>query len=213
MFCAQPCSVDERHPDRSGFGRCSYKEFHETLLRHLEGRTGDKTALLRHRLLTLPNYSDFVTAEARSHLSCRDSFNIEPLQNHTPTPVRGRPVSSKEDKNFETFCEWLEGEVELYTVSELHQKMAELAESHENVYGKKWFKNHLKKKYSNTIFFAELNGKADVGCFEDTASFIVNDTWFQNRQEKGVDETRRIVRTAAKIIASELQSLTYSTDA
>ena len=211
LLCAQPCSVDERHPDRSNFGRCSYKQFHETLLRYIEGRTGGKAALLRHRLLTLSNYSDFVDAEARYHRSCRDSFNNESLQNHTPTPVRGRQISSKEDKNFETLCEWLEGEAELYAVSELHQKMVELAESHENVYSKKWFKNRLKKKYSNTIFFAEVNGEADVVCFEDTASSIVNDAWFQNRQAKGEDETRCIVKTAAKIIASELRSLTYST--
>ena len=56
-----------------------------------------------------------------------------------------------------------------------------------------------------------MNGEADVVCFEDTASSIVNDAWFQNRQAKGEDETRCIVKTAAKIIASELRSLTYST--
>ena len=87
--------------------------------------------------------------------------------------------------------------------------MIELAASHENVYSK----NRLKKKYNNTIFFDEMNSKADVVYFEDTASSIVNDAWFQNRKEKGKDETRRIVRIAAKTIASELQSLTYSTDA
>ena len=47
-------------------------------------------------------------------------------------------------------------------------------------------------------------GKAHVVSIEDTASSIVNDAWFQNRQEKGEDETRCIVRTDAKIIASEL---------
>ena len=91
--------------------------------------------------------------------------------------------------------------------------MIELAESHENVYSKDSFKNRLKKKYNNTIFFDEMNSKADVVYFEDTASSIVNDAWFQNRKEKGKDETRRIVRIAAKTIASELRSLTYSTDA
>ena len=134
LFCVQPCSVDEWHPGRSDFGRCSHKEFHETLLRHLEERTEDKAALLWHRLLTLSNYSDFVAAETQYHRSCRDSFNIEWLQHHTPTPVSTRPVSSKEDKHFETLCEWLEGEAELYTVSELHQNIVALAESHENVY-------------------------------------------------------------------------------
>ena len=52
-------------------------------------------------------------------------------------------------------------------MSELHQKMVELAESYENM--------HLKEKYNNTVFFAEVNGKADVACFEDTTSSIVND--------------------------------------
>ena len=126
-------------------------------MRHLEGRTGDKAALLRHTLLTLSNYSDFVAAEARYQRSCRDSINIEPLQNHTPAPVRGRPVSSKENTNFETLCECLEGVIELYILSELHQKMVELAELHEKVYSKKRFKNHLKKKYHNIFFFFFFN--------------------------------------------------------
>ena len=60
-------------------------------------------------------------------------------------------------------------------MSELHQKMVELAESYENMHSKKWFRNHLKEKYNNTVFFAEVNGKADVACFEDTTSSIVND--------------------------------------
>ena len=173
LFCAQPCSVDEGHPDRSDIGRCSYKEFYEILLGHLEGKTGDMAALLLHRLLTMSNYSDFAAAEAYYHRSCRDSFNTESLQNHTPTPVRERKQKrSKKDKNFETHCEWVEGDVELSTV---HQKMVELAESHENMYSKKWFRNRLKKKYNSTIFFVEVNGKAGVVCFEDTASSIVND--------------------------------------
>ena len=104
FFCVQPCSVDGRHPDRSDFGRCSYKEFYATLLRQLEGRTGDKAALLRHRVLTLSNYSDFVASEARYHRSYRDSFTIESLQNQTPTPARGRPGSSKEDKDLKPFA-------------------------------------------------------------------------------------------------------------
>ena len=53
--------------------------------------------------------------------------------------------------------------------------MVELAESYENMHSKKWFRNHLKEKYNNTVFFAEVNGKADVACFEDTTSSIVND--------------------------------------
>ena len=43
--------------------------------------------------------------------------------------------------------------VELQTFSELHQKMVELAELHENVYSKNRFKNHRKKKYNNIFFF------------------------------------------------------------
>ena len=43
--------------------------------------------------------------------------------------------------------------VELHTLSELHQKMVELAELHENVYSKNRFKNHRKKKYNNIFFF------------------------------------------------------------
>ena len=60
-------------------------------------------------------------------------------------------------------------------MSVLHQKIVKLVDSYENVYRKKWFKNRLEKKYSNTIIFAEVNGKTDVVCLEDTVSSIVND--------------------------------------
>ena len=115
LFCTQLCSADERRPDRSNLGRCSYKEFQETWLQHFEGKTGDKAALLQQKT------SNFVKLLRLCYRWSTDrtetvSTLTHYVQNRTPTLVRVRPVNSKEEKNFETLCKWLEGEVALYTV-------------------------------------------------------------------------------------------------
>ena len=84
-------------------------------------------------------------------------------------------------------CEWLEGEGEFYSISELHDKMKELGQS-DSVYSPKWLKKKLQMKYGDMIFISEIEGKSDVVCFKESASFLIDDQWYQSRKENIEDE-------------------------
>ena len=53
-----------------------------------------------------------------------------------------------------------------------------------DVYTFKWLKNKLKEKYEEHIFFAEIKGRANVVCFKDFASYLVNEKWYKERKTK-----------------------------
>ena len=51
------------------------------------------------------------------------------------------------------------------------------------VYGIKWLKQKLKDRYSDSIYFAEINGRSDVVCFRDMAKYILSEAWYNSRKE------------------------------
>ena len=53
------------------------------------------------------------------------------------------------------------------------------------------------------IFFAEISGRKNV-CFRNTASLIISDKWYEERNSN-VDEVTRILDTAAKLIKNSLR--------
>ena len=61
---------------------------------------------------------------------------------------------------FEKVCEFLEQEVDLYTLKEIHLKMCDLAGS-TNVCTAKWLKNKR-----NINLFDKIKGFAIFGCFK-----------------------------------------------
>ena len=111
---------------------------------------------------------------------------------------------------FEKVYEFLEKEGDLYTLKELYLKKCELSES-VDIYTVKWLKNKLKEKYWNR-FFAQIKGPADVVCFKDLVSYLVNEKWYTERKTNTVDESKRIIQTAAKIIVNDIRSQNYETD-
>lgn len=99
----------------------------------------------------------------------------------------------------------MEYEAELYTVNGLRSKMIEMAGS-ETIYSAKWLKTKLKDKYKDHIFFAELNRKSDVVCLKDTASLIINNAWYDAREKDAEKDSERIIKRAAKLILSNMQT-------
>ena len=75
----------------------------------------------------------------------------------------GRPQDQEMLQSFEDLCHWLElqGGTDLYTLSELHEKMEELASGSE-VYTIKRLKQKLLDHYKDAIFFAEVEGRHNV---------------------------------------------------
>ena len=145
----------------------------------------------------------------KKHDDCRAKFTSGKPEK-VSSQQKVRPQNNIQQCNFEILCKWLETEGELYSLLELHDKMKELANSDE-VYTRKWLKTKLKNKYGEEIFFAELQGKTDVVCFRDSAEFIINDKWYENKKENITEEAKRIVKQAAKIILGQIRSKKFNT--
>ena len=94
-------------------------------------------------------------------------------------------------------CNWLEeyGDCELYTISQVCEIMKNMSES--EVYNLQTLKKKLQERYREHIFFTELQGRTDVICFREMASFIICKMRKKKKQDKA----------AAQIIKAELREL------
>jgi hypothetical protein len=122
----------------------------------------------------------------------------------------GRKKDIVKAELFEQLCEWLETADDLYTVSELHEKLQELAGSTVKIYSEKWLQQMLVDKYKDHIFFAQISGRNNVVCFKDVASTIISDKWCADRKSNIDDESERIVIAAAELIKAEIRNAKYS---
>ena len=87
--------------------------------------------------------------------------------------------------------------------------MTELANG-EAVYGTKWLKTKLKEKCKDSLYFAEINGRSNVVCFNNMINLIANDKWYESRKSDKTKEAEGIVITAAKIIMAEIRTMNYN---
>ena len=123
---------------------------------------------------------------------------------------KGRSVDENMLQSSEMLWIWLdvEADTKLYTVTELHIKMTEVANG-EAVYSIKWLKTKLKEKYKDSLYFPEINGRSDVVCFSNMVNYIVNNKWYESRKSDKTKEAERIVITAAKVIMAEIREMNY----
>ena len=111
---------------------------------------------------------------------------------------------------FQMLCQWLESEAdaELYTLAELHDTMSQFSGGLD-VCTPKRLKQKLHEYYEDFIFFAEVEGRGNVVCFRNMASYVINDKWHLERKENIEEEAERIVCAAAKIIRAEIRENIY----
>ena len=93
---------------------------------------------------------------------------------------------------------------ELMTLGELYEKCESFSGT-SSVYSEKWLKKKLKERYGDRIVFAEVQGRKNVICWHDMASFIINEKWYSDRKRNIDDDARRIVKTAAKLIRASIR--------
>ena len=101
-------------------------------------------------------------------------------------------------------CEWLENvaDSELYTINEFLVKMRELNNGEDVRYSVRTVKKKLQEYYENHICFSELPGRADVICFKDIASYIINEM-----KRKSIESKGDIIIAAVKIIKAEIRDM------
>ena len=135
--------------------------------------------------------NDLVAEEAIYHIFCMNRFR---LQKNTSDKSRGQPIDPTMRRNFEWVCQWLEkeGDSELYTLAETHDKMEELSEGSE-CYSKKYLKEKLIDHYGNHIYFGEHVGRPNPLCFKDMAAWVLGD-FKKNSHQSAID----VIIAAAK---------------
>lgn len=107
---------------------------HQSMLQACENRQDEWGFQVLGRLQTC---GDLHAAEARYHKKCHMYFTShKSYPSPFPCDVSvGRPVGSTMMELFESVCDWMEnGDSELYTVEQLHDKMIEMAFGADNVY-------------------------------------------------------------------------------
>ena len=161
-------------------------------------------------LTRISTSNDLVANVAIYHKDCLTRYILNWPFSDVPKGKRGRSVDEIRNKWFEMLCIWLENEAdgELYSLTELHDKMTEMANG-EEVYSQKWLKSKLVEKYKETIFFSELNGHPNVLCFREAEKQILNSKWYETKKENLQEESERIIRTAAKLILAEIREQIY----
>jgi hypothetical protein len=161
----------------------------------------------------LKTSGDLRAADARYHVKCYLYFTNGRQKPGSTTSGSASHATSEMYAVFETVCEWMEcSDRELFTLNQLHDKMAEMAENPDSVYGVHYVKKLLMKRYGEHIWFASVCGKKDVICFKDMASHIINEEWYTQRDEDISKESIRIVQAAAKLIKSQIQALVSNTE-
>jgi hypothetical protein len=176
FICGKIAVDDFKHRDRDLVVEVRTMKTGHTVMKHCD-RLGEMADDVRIRL---NDCLDLVAAEARYHNGCYKTFTSSTVGSNKPH----RPVADDMSQRFEALCHWLEndGDVELYTLSDLHAQMSHLANGQE-VYGEKYLRTKLEDHYGNHVFFARVGGsRKDVVCFQNMASYIVSSR--RNTSEK-----------------------------
>ena len=147
--------------------------------------------------------TDLVADEAVYHTDCHAKFFSSDWA-LVSKENRGRKESTAKLSAFGKMCDWLDQQNELYTLQDLHNKMIEHSGG-TDVYGTKRIKQKLQEKYGDYIFFAEISGQKNVVCFRNTASLIISDKWYEERNSNVDEEGTRILDMAAKLIKNSLR--------
>ncbi len=182
LFCGKNAVENEKitHPDRST-SSISHPDSHPNLKNRLleicrrpDRLDSNISHIVRGRLMAT---NDVVADKCRYHRNCYKDFCRECIpSDEAPVKRPGRPTNVHQARNFERLCEWLEIETQLYTVSELHEKMVQISKGTDVYTSNQYLKQQLQVRYGDRIFLADMNGKSDVVCFKNVAKNVATST-------------------------------------
>jgi len=220
--CFLCCEVVNYHSSfENSFHRVSTLDFHGIFLRHCEDRlqlmeTDDWSLDVKGRLLSCCN---LVAEEAVYHTYCYKRFTTgksRDMCSHGSVTVM--------QNAFNSVCDWMEFSCENkpITLVDIQNRVSEYASSYlnpddadcyETTYSLKYLKRKLVDRYGDHIFFAEIGGRKDVVCLRDMCSYIVNENWRSGQADNVpvAERSKQIVRSAAKLIATQSRETEYDT--
>ena len=121
MFCGEPCEENIRHPHRNNCHEVTLHLKEQVLLSCLKRNE----QISREVTLRVRSCNDLVAVEARYHTSYRITFT-NPEKTFHPgekeNKLTGQPTENKKLLHFDQLCEWIEQEVERYTIKSYIKK-------------------------------------------------------------------------------------------
>lgn len=213
LYCGQPAQIDKKRKETDVF-QVRIGDYQKTLKEICHSRNDEWSKAVLGRLAYI---IDLHSADAIYHQQCSSNFrtgkNI-PIKLSADTCDKskkskvGRPESSARTNAFLKVVEFLEqNQDEQMTVNDLVQKMAEYLENTEHEpYSVVYMKTKLRKQFGDRIIMTDLPGKQCVVTLCETASSILYKFHQHQKHAKPEDEKLNIIKTAAKLIESEVKS-------
>ncbi|PIK46569.1 hypothetical protein BSL78_16578 [Apostichopus japonicus] len=134
--------------------------------------------------------------------------------NYPPPTKRGRPQNVTQMEAFLNVATYLqENDDEQTTIHDLIDKMQEfLVDSSCMPYNFTYMKDQLTQHFSDSIVVAEINGETNVVTLRNNASKILQDFYCQSKGNNTETDKLRIIQTVAKLIKTDIQSVSLATD-
>ena len=219
IFCGNPATYDHRRTNKGHkLVRVRTDKFHTEISKLCDTRTNKWSQEVKGRL---NNTNDPFSADVVYHQVCCINFRTNktiPQQfvkvNERQPAKRGRPQNVSQVEAFLKVATYLqENDDEQTTVHDLIDKMKEcLIDSSSEPYHFTYMKDQLKQHFGDAIVITEKNGKANVVTIRSNASKILQEFYCQSKQDNPDTDKLRIIQTAAKLIKSDIQSVSRAKD-
>ena len=209
FLCASPVTFDTRYSGSKDTQFVRMLHVRDSIMNMCERRSDDWSQKILGRLQSC---NCLVAEEAVYHKQCYCNFMTGRRNPKDPNypDQNTRPVFDQKMTAFDTLCVWLESSSDLHSISELHEVMTELAGHGDEVYSEKHMQRLLLERYKGQIVLSQEPGRNNIVCFQNTASRILSDKWYTERQDDEAKESLRVVYAAAKLIQAEIRDKQYN---
>jgi hypothetical protein len=89
--------------------------------------------------------------------------------------------------------------------------MKDLAGKHAEVCSERHLKDELVKRYGDHLVLGQAAGRQNVISFRNMASMVINDKWYNDRENSVEDDSRRVVIAVAKLIRAQVSEVQFQT--
>lgn len=220
IFCGHPDTYDHRKHMRKVKGHKLVKvqtdEFQREIEKVCDTRADSWSEIVKGRINSV---NDLFAADTLYHQVCSVNFRTNksiPQQftadeDHLPAK-RGRPRDTEQTEAFLKVAAYIEeNDDEQTTINNLIEKMSDYLVGTDNIpYHFTYMKEQLKEHFGDEIVISEINGKQNVVTLRKKASAILHEFYNQKKLEDAGAEKMRIIGTAAKLIKTDIQSVTQS---
>ena len=219
LFCGHTDTFDSKHQKGHRLIPVRTLEFQESIVQQCKILNNKWSEKVMSRICGV---HDLPAADAMYHQICSSNFRTGksiPLvfmsnEDEQPPSKRGRSKDSFQEEAFLKVMEDLSmNDQELTTVTDLMESMkAYLGDSGSTPYGFTHMKKRIKDYYGDDIIITEINGKHNVVTFTTAASKILHEFHHTAGKNDTTREKIRVIETAAKLIKSDIQSITQCKD-